>query len=215
MTGARINPWNVRALGWVLVYLALAGTIGQELDWGRRIHPSLPVPKPAPAARVDSPIQPGFTLLALEQGFAETMARPVFTAARQPPPPPASPAPPKPAMQKGQFVLLGALITRDNSVALLRDVATGKTIRVEQGKEIRGIMVTNVFPERVTLTQYDDSEELMLKIQSARPPAAAQVKPVPPIPPAATPAAPAPAVVDENARSLINSRRASHGLPPL
>lgn len=173
MTGARVSLRIVRVVGWGLAYLALAGAIGLELDWGRRIHPSLPIRKPTPAARVDYPIQPEFTLLPLEQGFAETATRPVFTSARRPPPPPAPPAPPKPAMQKGQFVLLGALITKDKSIALLREVATGKATRVEQGKEIKGITVANVLPEKVTLTQYDDSEELVLKIQLSPKPLAA------------------------------------------
>lgn len=221
MTAARVNPWIVRVIGWVLAYLALAGVIGLELDWGRRIHPSLPVPKPTPAVRVDYPIQPEFALLPLEQGFAETTARPVFTPARRPPPPPAPPAPPKPTMQKGQFVLLGALITKDKSIALLREVATGKATRVEQGKEIKGVTVDKVLPEKVILTQYDDSEELVLKIQSLpKPPAVftkatTQAKPVPQGAASAVPAAPTSAVGDEQGRSLINSRRAAHGLPPL
>ena len=173
MTGIRANPQIVRAIGWGLAYLALVGAIGLELDWGRRIRPSLSVSKPAPAARVDYPIQPEFTLPPLEQGFIETTARPVFTADRHPPPSPALPTPPKPSMQKGQFVLLGALITKDNSIALLREIATGKTVRVEQGKEIKGVTVANVLAEKVTLTQYDDSEELVLKIQSSSKPVAA------------------------------------------
>lgn len=217
MTGARVNPETLKAIGWGLTYLALAGVIGLELDWGRRIYPSVPVPKPTPAARVDYPIQPEFALLPLEQGFAETTARPVFTSVRRPPPPP---APPKPAMQKGQFVLLGALITKDKSIVLLRDVATGKATRVEQGKEIKGIKVAKVYPEKVVLTQYDDTEELVLKIQPLSK-SVAPVKPVQapqPVPQAAagTPSnnAPSAAVGGGDAQSLINRRRALRGLPP-
>lgn len=213
MTGARVDQWLARAIGWGLAYLALTGVIGLELDWGRSIHPSLPVPKLTPAARVDYPIQSEFTLLPLEQGFAETTARPVFTSVRRSPPPP---APPKPAMQKGQFVLLGALITKDNSIALLRDVATGKATRVEQGKEINGITVANVYPEKVILTQYDDSEELVLKIQSmakqlAAPNAATPIQASQPQP------APQPAVSfpPPDNRAMINARRAAQGMPPI
>lgn len=226
MSAAMENPWMVRAIGWGLVYFALAGAVGLELDWGRRIQPSLPVPEPTSAARGDYPVQPEFSLLPLEQGFVETTARPVFVPVRRPPPPPAPPEPPKPMMQKGQFVLLGALITKDKSIALLREVATGKATRVEQGKEIKGITVSNVLPEKVTLTQYDDSEDLVLKIKSLpKPPVAIPERPVPPSaapqsptpqsPAGAAPAVPASAVLDETQRSQINSRRASHGLPPL
>lgn len=220
MTGA---PWMVRMIGWGLVYLAIAGMIGLELDWGRRIHPPLPTPKPAPAARVDYLVQPDFSLPPLEQGFAETTARPIFTSVRRPPPPPLPPEPPKPAMQKGQFVMLGALITKGKNIALLREVATGKTTRVEQGKEIRGITVSTVFPEKVTLTQYDDTEELGLKIQPAvLPKEAPRAKSALQSPGDATPVVPVPAVGDKNERSdmgdvnrnKINKRRAAHGLPP-
>lgn len=219
MTGAKVSTEIVRVIGWGLVYLVLAGAIKLELDWRQRNYPSLPVPKPVPAARVDYPIQPEFTLLPLEQGFSETTARPMFTPFRSPPPPPAQA---KPAMQKGQFVLLGALTTKDKSIALLRDVATGKAMRVEQGNAIKGITVSNVYPEKVILTQYDDNEELVLKIQQMpkqfaapnvvpnqqagrSPPATLQ----PPSPPASS------MTPSELGRTLINERRASHGQPPI
>jgi len=188
-----------------------------ELDWGRHIHPSLPVPKSTPAARMDYPIQPEYTLLPLQQGFAETTARPVFTPGRSPPP---LPVPPKPAMQKGQFVLLGTLITKEKSIALLRDVATGKATRVEQGKEIKGITVINVLPEKVSLMQYDDSEELVLKIQPLPKSVAPgqRVQASQPVSQAAVPpssSAPSAAVGDGDPKSLINRRRATRGLPPI
>lgn len=224
MAGIRLTPGVLRAIGWGVTYLALAGAIGMELDWGRRIHPALPALKPAPAPRVDYPVQPEFTLPPLEQGFAETVARPVFVPARRPPPPP---APPKPAMQKGQFSLLGALITKDKSIALLREVVTGKSTRVEQGKEIKGITVANVYPEKVILTQYDDTEELVLKIQPLpKPPAALKAMPGPPGQqaqqgPAGAPApqvaaeAPGASAASGDAQSLISRRRAARGLPPI
>lgn len=214
MAVARMKPKTVIAVGWGLIYFALASMIGMELDWGRGIHPTLPVLTPKSPAKVDYPIQPEFILPPLEQGFAETTARPVFTPVRRPPPPP---APPTPAMQKGQFVLLGALITKDKSIALLRDVATGKATRVELGKEIKGITVTKIYPEKVVLAQYDDTEELTLKIQpQSKPPAAPKAAP----PQAASAVQPAPAepgasAGNENPQSLINRRRASRGLPPI
>jgi hypothetical protein len=210
----------VRAIGWGLIYLTLAGVIGLELGWGRRIHLPLPVPKPTPPARVDYPIQPEFVLLPLEQGFAETTARPVFSPFRRPPPPP---APPKPTMKKGQFVLLGALITKDKSIALLRDVATGKATRVERGREINGITVANIYPEKVVLTQFDDTEELVLKIQPMPKPATPTPAPPGQAPKPAQPAAagapannaPSAAIGNEGVKTLINSRRAARGLPPI
>lgn len=214
MVGARLKPGAMMTIGWGLVYLALAGMIGMELDWGRRLSPLQLMPKRAAAVRVDYPVQPEFSLFPLEQGFAETTARPVFMPARRPPPPP---APPKPAMQKGQFVLLGALITKDTSIALLRDVATGKATRVEQGKEIKGITLAKVYSERVVLSQYDDTEELVLKIQPKPTPTPAVAPSVPVqsaagMPPNSVSSATA---AGGDAQSLINRRRAARGLPPI
>lgn len=229
--GARLNPGAWMAIGWVLSYLVLAGAIGLELDWGRHILPHLPVPKPIPAARTDYPIQPEFTLATLEQSFAETTARPVFTPVRRPPPPSVQTTS---ALKKGQFILLGALITNDKSIAMLRDVATGKAMRVEQGREISGITVDKIYPEKVVLTQGGETEELVLKIQpAAKPPTVPKAVPgQPPIQPAqAAPQAAAgtpPGNAPGNAQgaatsadggvdpqSLINRRRATRGLPPV
>ncbi|MCR4297874.1 MAG: hypothetical protein NUV75_03835 [Gallionella sp.] len=227
MADTRLNRGAWMAIGWGSAYLILAGVIGLELDWGRHIHPPLPAPKPIPAARVDYPVQPEFTLPTLEQGFAETTARPMFTPVRRPPPPPSVQA--KSTMQKGQFALLGALITRDKSIAMLRDISSGKAIRVEQGKEIRGMTVTRIDPEKVILTQDGETEELVLKIQpSAKPPAApkaapaqqpAQPQAVPQaaagVPPVSAPSATTSADGAGDAQSLINRRRATRGLPPI
>lgn len=221
MVAAKIAPKTAIFVGWGLAYLLLAGIIGMEVDWGRHIQPPLPVMKPAPPARVDYPLQPEFTLLPLGQGFTETTARPVFSPERRPPPPP---APPKPTMQKGQFVLLGALITKEKSIALLRDVANGKSVRIERGKEIKGITVADVFPERVVLSQYDDTEELVLKIQPKPKPVAVpkavagQVPPQAPAgapPPQPAPEAPGATAGSGNPQALINRRRAARGLPPI
>jgi len=226
MADTRLNRVTWIVTGWGSAYFILAGVIGLELDWGRHIYPPLPVPKPVPAARVDYPVQPEFTLPPLEQGFAETTARPMFTPVRRPPPPSVQE---KSTMQKGQFALLGALITRDKSIAMLRDVSSGKATRVEQGKEIRGMTVTRIDPEKVMLTQDGETEELVLKIQPsakplAAPKAAPAQQPVQPqaVPQAAggTPAASAPSATTSadgggDAQSLINRRRTARGLPPI
>ena len=223
MAGTRIN---VAVIGWGLTYLILVGVIGLELDWGRHIRLPLPVPKPILAMREDYTIQPEFTLLPLAQGFAETTARPVFIPVRRPPPPPDPTKSAKAAMIKGQFIMHGALIYKDKRIALLFDVAAGKAIRVEQGKEIKGITVAKVLPEKVTLTQYDDTEELVLKVQpSARLPATPKTAPVQQpsqqsgqaagAPQKNAPSATAPVDGGVDGNSLINRRRAMHGLPPI
>ncbi len=212
---------------WALSYLALAGVIGTELDWEQPANLAAEMPPATSAAHVDYAIPPEFFLAPLGQGYAETTARPAFSPGRRA----AAPLQPKPAMRKGQFILLGALITKEKSIALLREVATGKASRVEQGKEINGITVTSVLPEKVVLTQQGDSEEVVLKVQPmanpaamtrtapAQPPAPFMPQPGAPqstAPQAATPPGGAPATAGTpDPNSLLNKRRAIRGLPPV
>lgn len=225
MIAAARNSGNMTAICWGLVYLALAGVIGLESG----VHRQVAVPTPLPAARADNSLQPRFSLLPLQQGFAETTARSIFVPSRRSS---ISAVQAMPAMQPGQFILLGSLITPDKRIAMLREVATGKVMRVEQGKEIRGIMVASVYPEKVILTQGDGTEELALKIQppARLPPGAAPrqtEQPRPPAPqavisipsggaqPNTTPGAAAPADGGGETQLQINQRRAMRGLPPI
>jgi hypothetical protein len=128
--------------------------------------------------------------------YSETINRPLLTPNRRPSPPPPPPEPPKPTFQKGQFVLMGTTITRDKSYALLREVSSGKQIRVAQGGTVNGITVAKIDPNRVTLRQYDDTEDLPLKLAlsprtTVNPPAAARPN-LPMLPMGGPGAAPAP-----------------------
>lgn len=67
-------------------------------------------------------------------------------------------------MQKGQFQMVGALILPEASYVWLKDVASGKTRRVEKGQTINGVLVQEVAAEEVILTQYEDSEHLAMKV---------------------------------------------------
>ncbi len=58
----------------------------------------------------------------------------------------------------------------ESGYVLLKEIETGKTRRVEQGKTINGLLLEKIEQERVTLTQYDDAEEITMKVQ----PSAAQ-----------------------------------------
>ncbi|MDP2827029.1 MAG: hypothetical protein Q8O37_00320 [Sulfuricellaceae bacterium] len=210
----RLNLTAARLLtvGWGLLCVALLALLGFESGWGEHVRLDLPVPggKRIPQSEILLQMEFGLPPVA---DFSAIAARPIFVPGRQPPP---VPAPPKPAMQKGQFVLMGALMTGGKNIALLREVATGKSRRIEQGKEINGIAVAQVEPNKVTLTQYDESEVLPLKIQSSP-------KPAPPpqasLPQAAVSPAPGVAgsapVVDSNPQSLLNRRRVLRGLPPI
>lgn len=226
---------HLPAVLWGSACIGLALVIGgMELDWGSQLHAPLPIPHKPVDTPVQSRLLPEFILPPLEQGYSETINRPLFVVNRRAAPKPAAP---KPAMQKGQFVLLGVIIVKDSSIALLKEKGSGKTYRVAKGKQINGITLEKVEAEKVTLIQSDDSEELTLKIQpmvklpqapdpvpalaptssparSAQEPGQAG-QPIANTAPASAAAAPAAMAGAKNPNDMVNRRRALRGLPPI
>ena len=168
-----------RRIGWAVPVIVLSVVLVLESDWrpaswqaaGRR---PAAAPQPVSLALLDEYRLPGGL-----QAYAETINRPLLAPDRRPAPPPPALAPPKPAMQKGRFALLGTLITSSQRYALLREIATGKFFRSAKGSLINDILVAKVDPNRVTLRQGEDSEVLVLKVVSSPPPAAGQGAPPP------------------------------------
>lgn len=185
------NIARLGAVAWWLLPLALIGVvIGLETDWGRQLNPVPPppaavVPKPVVAA-----VLPDF---ALDGGLAartETTGRTLFNPTRRPAPTPVAEAP-KPTIKRGQFVLTGTLVVDGKSTAFLREVAGGKSRRAIQGETINGLLVAEVKPDRVRLALGDESEELVLKVQTNPKPTVA-ASPVNPIAVAGVPGAAVP-----------------------
>ncbi len=134
-------------------------------------------------------ILPEFTLPPLETGFPEFVSRSLFSLTRR-----SSAVAVKggvSAMKKGQFVLVGVLITPQQKSALLRDVQTNKTETVAKDAVVRGMTVGEVEASRVVLRQGPDSEELILNVQTAPKPPATPRAPLPGQPLTAPPPAPA------------------------
>ncbi len=155
-------PWAA----WWLVPLAVAiAFLGWETDWGRALAPVPEPVEPIVAKPVTVSVLPDFTV---EGGLAarpETVARTLFNPTRRPAPPVVAEAP-KPTMKRGQFTLTGTLVVEGKSTAFLREVAGGKARRVLQGESINGLVVAEVKPDRVRLTMGDESEDLILKVQT-------------------------------------------------
>lgn len=211
---------------WLLPLGLIAVVIGLETDWGRHLNPALPAPEPVAPKPVVASVLPDF---ALEGGLAartETTNRTLFNPTRRPAPTPVVEAP-KPTIKRGQFVLTGTLVVDGKSTAFLREVAGGKSRRAIQGESINGLLVAEVKPDRVRLALGDESEELVLKVQTNPKPTVAAgpvnpiavaggvpgaaMLPVPqgvvPPPPGAAPVAAAPAA--QSTGDLIARRRAA------
>jgi len=117
-------------------------------------------------------------------------------------------------MRKDQFILDGIIITKDKNIALLREVATRKMVRVELGQEINGMQIEKLERDKITFKQGDEREELLLKIKTgpSKPgrPASPQTPAVP------LPGAPVAAPTDNvgDPRSVFERRRALRQQPP-
>ncbi len=134
--------------------------------------------------------------------YPDTVARPLFIATRRPAP--EAPAVQGGAMVKGQFILQGVTIVGETRIALLREKSSGRTHRVERGKDINGITLASVDPDRVVLAQGPDREEVVLTVQKGPPPAPTTL-------PAAGPSAPLP-VPGPVAPPLANPISAPHAV---
>lgn len=165
----RFDVRHLSFLAWAVVSAGLVAVIGDQVGWGDRLRLGMPVAEVLDPDAVGVDLLGEYSLPSLEKQYPLTLSRPLFVPTRRPPPPPPPPPPPqpppKPTMQKGQFQFVGAIILPETSYVVLRDVASGKTRRVEKGQTINGILIESVEPDRVTLTQYDDVEVVTMKVQ--------------------------------------------------
>ncbi len=146
------------ALAAAAVVLALV--IGFETNWGMGYS----APPLSPGGRptlAEAKLLPPLPNIPAEQAYPETGARPLFTPARRPAPAGQAAG----SMVKGQFALNGVIVVDGLSIAMLKEKSSGKTLRVEKGKEINGLTVAAIERDRVTLTQGEDSEVVALLVQ--------------------------------------------------
>ncbi len=189
------------AIALATVALLLIGVLAWEWDQGMRLERELlklrniPV---VPAKPLN--ILPEFVLPAEETAFPELVSRSLFSTTRR-----SSAVAVKggnASMKKGQYVLVGVLITPKQRSVQLRDVQTGKAETVALNGVVRGMTVGDVEASRVILRQGAESEELILNVQTgpksgvgARTPAPAVPASAAPPPAPPTPVASAPARV--------------------
>jgi hypothetical protein len=205
---------------WLAAFAALIAVIGWETDWGRHVTRTPEMPAPQSSA-VAVALLPDYKLDGGVEARRETVERPAFVPTRRPPPPPPVQEPPRPRLQRGQFVLTGTAVVDKQAIAFLREASTGKARTVRQGDTINGLKVTEIATDRITLAMGDETEGLALKvapgprttIQPPQPaPAGGQPPGAPGQPPvAAAPgqAAPGAEPVDPTGQSLLERRRAA------
>jgi hypothetical protein len=161
---AAMGKKNYLALAMASLSLLLAGVLLWEWEQGSRLGRALTKIRKMPVAAVPAvKILPEFNLPDAEAGFPELLARPIFVASRRPMASVSQGV--AGAMKKGQFALVGVVITPSQHSALLRDVESNKTETVAMGAQIRGLTLGEVEAGKVVLRMGAEIEELVLKVQ--------------------------------------------------
>jgi hypothetical protein len=159
-----------------LLIAAIAGCalwIGYAAGWGARAPLTGLQPAVQTARMEEIRLAPEYAPLGTDRDLAETTARPLFNASRRPLPGTAQAGSAGAiTLQDGRYALTGVSISPQAHVALLREIATNKTWRVEQNKELNGMVLESVTPTSVTLKLGAERMEIPLKLAPAAKPAA-------------------------------------------
>jgi general secretion pathway protein N len=151
-----------------VVAALLLAVLAAELGAGAALRERLAGLGSSKPAVVQTRLLPPVAVVNPDVEYPETAARPLFTPTRRPAPP-ATQAAAAPAMNKGQFTLTGVTIVGDTKIALLREKSSGRVVRVEQGKDVNGITVAKIEPDKVTLTQSGDEEVVAMLVSKGAP----------------------------------------------
>jgi hypothetical protein len=191
-----------------IMVLILVGVLAWEWDQGMRLKQDLTRFLKIPVTALpEQKILPEFALPDKTTGLPEWLSRPIFSPIRRPPAAKVAAV----TMKKGQFLLVGVLITPQKRAALLRDVQTNKTQTVVMGAMVRGLTLGEVAPAQVVLRQGGDSEDLVLHVQRGAAGATVRPNPVPAPSPIVAPSQGAP---DSSAHSALPSMAPPPALPP-
>lgn len=116
------------------------------------------------AAPAEARLLPPLAAAAPEQLYPESVNRPLWIPTRRPAPPVEAT---RASFARGQFILQGVTIAGDTRIAMLKEKTSGRIYRVEAGRDVNGLQVAEVLPERVTLSQGAEREVLELRVQRA------------------------------------------------
>jgi hypothetical protein len=150
------------ALWWLLPLAVLFLLIGLESGWGTALHKKPPPEPPLAPKPVTVALMPEYAIAGGVAARTETVSRTLFNPTRRQAPQAGDPS--KQRMQRGQFALTGTTVIEGKSTAFLREIAGGKSRRVQQGEVINGLTVAEVKNDRVKLALGDETEELVLRV---------------------------------------------------
>ena len=172
---AALTPLRVETAFWLILLAGLAAGFGLETNWGRQKQwPVETMAETRPEFSIPALAEP-FRLPPSDQ-YVQMTARPVFVVTRRPALIALPSEPPTPSMKKDQFILMGTTITRESRIAFLVEKAGNKSRVVAEGKEINGVTVREVMVDRIVLSQFGDTETLVLRTN--KPPPGTPSRPV-------------------------------------
>lgn len=179
-----LDPRTAELTFWLTICASLAGGIGYETNWGQNLKPESPKityehVQYAPATLITPP-PIGSTVDHLEM-----VERPLFVFTRRPAPQGVQTA--VPTMRKGQYKLVGITIVGEKKIAFLTEISSGKMRTTEEGSNLGEISVANIQSDRVRLTQGNDEEFIVLKVEPTKPLAGTSKTPQGPSPNSAAP----------------------------
>ena len=143
------------------------GVIGYETQWGTNLRLRSASAVGQVAKSGDTSLLPAFGLPTMDNGFRQTLERPLFLPTRRPVP--VAIGTTAPSMKKGQFRLAGTIVNQVLPYAFLVEISTGKAMRVAKGADVMstGITLQAVDAAGVVLKQGDETEELTLRTASS------------------------------------------------
>jgi hypothetical protein len=172
---------NPLIAGLAVLCVALAAIVVVELVAIGRATPTVPPRKAVPA---EVKLLPQIAATSPESAYTETGARPLWIPTRRPAPPVAVAA--AQTFTRGQFILQGVTIAGSTRIAMLKEKASGRIHRVELGRDVNGLHLAEIEPDRVTLSQGGEREVVELRVQRLAGPGPAPGAGGAPAPPAAS-----------------------------
>jgi hypothetical protein len=123
-------------------------------------QPSEPEPGQAPAPAAADPLLNGNPLASFDKATLENWVdRPLFAPSRKRPPPQMAAKAEAKAQPPPDYHLLGVVLNRKRTIALMRSEGTGADVRVQVGDMVGGWAVTAVDRESVTLKRDEDTSQ--------------------------------------------------------
>jgi general secretion pathway protein N len=164
MSAARLTQAALWALAALFLFLTV-WPFTSGLPLGELLPAQRPQRQPPPPSLADLELSP-------LDSFAETLNRPLFTATRRPPSPlerlqGQASAPTAAAKGDrvilGKYALRGVIVTPEQKLLLLRQLATGQSLRLKVGDALDDWRIAAIAPDHLILSRGDKQEKVSLK----------------------------------------------------